>query len=258
MSDSEALRRASSVRTSRSSSPTGSATSRTTPGSSRSSSAAGPAGRRRTCSSRRRAGARDRRRRGRALVALAQARAEGHGHRALRPAADGPVSPGPDRCARAGGSAGRSCRGAGSGRRRGADDLLQPGLGGDGGVRGSDGRGSALVPALLEHLERPRRELREEGGGLRLRGDRRHPGHDDAGLAPARPRPRVSSLPARQGHRPVHGRPGLQRAGGVGGSRRRPAERSNHRGRGASSRAARARLPRLLLVEPETCRSSAA
>ena len=43
---------------------------------------------------------------------------------------------------------------------RRADDLLQPGVAPDGGVRRGARRQPALVPALLEHLGRPRREPR--------------------------------------------------------------------------------------------------
>ena len=60
-----------------------------------------------------------------------------------------------------------------------------------------DGRRAALVPALLEHVERARRQLRRARRGVRLRGDRRHPRHDDARLALPRPRPRLPPVRGR-------------------------------------------------------------
>ena len=84
-----------------------------------------------------------------------------------------PVPPLPDRRARDGAPRGgrrRRARGRGRGR---PDDLLEPGVAADGGVRAGDGRRAALVPALLEHLRRPRREPRRARRGVRLRGDRR-------------------------------------------------------------------------------------
>ena len=94
-------------------------------------------------------------------------------------------------------------------RDRRADDLLQPGVAADGGVRRGARRQPALVPALLEHLRRARREPRRPRRGVRLRGDRGDARHDDGRLAPARPRARLPAVPARPGHRPVHERPGV-------------------------------------------------
>ncbi len=115
----------------------------------------------------------------------------------------------PGRRARDGRRRGRPRRRARRARRGRADDLLQPGLAPDGGVRARARRLAALVPAVLEHVERPRRELRRARRGVRLRGDRRHARHDDARLAHARPRPRLPAVPARQGDRAVHERPGV-------------------------------------------------
>ena len=95
------------------------------------------------------------------------------------------------------------------------------------------GRQPALVPALLERLRRPGREPRQPRGGVRVRGDRRHARHHRARLADARPRARVPALPARQGDRAVHERPGLPAADRRGAAARRCPER----------RRARARLP---------------
>ena len=78
------------------------------------------------------------------------------------------------------------------------------------------GRQPALVPALLEHLGRARREPRRARRGVRLRGDRADARHDDRGLAPARPRARLPPVPARAGHRPVHERPGVPPPDGRG------------------------------------------
>ena len=50
-------------------------------------------------------------------------------------------------------------------------------------------------------------------GGVRLRGDRGHARHDAARLADARPRSRLPPVPARQGDRAVHERPGLSTPG---------------------------------------------
>ena len=116
----------------------------------------------------------------------------------------------------------------------------------DGGVRRGDGRRAALVPALLEHLERAGRELRPARRGLRLRGDRGHARHDDARLAAARPRPRVPAVPRGKGIAQYTSDPVFQRllddappvpAGG----------RADADGR-AVARAARPRLPGLVLT----------
>ena len=68
--------------------------------------------------------------------------------------------------------------------------LLEPGVAPDGGDGARDGRRAALVPALLEHVERARREPRLTGGGCGCSRDRPHARHDDARLAHPRPRPR--------------------------------------------------------------------
>ena len=88
----------------------------------------------------------------------------------------------------------------------------------------------ALAPALLEHLERARRELRPQGRGLWLRGDRDHARHDALRLAPAGSRPRLLAVRARQGDRAVHERPRLQSAG------RRARRREHDRRRAAHAR----------------------
>ena len=80
-----------------------------------------------------------------------------------------PVRSLPDRRPRDGaprrGRRGCACRG----RRGDPVRLLQPGVAADGGDRTRDGRRAALVPALLEHVERARREPRLARGELRLR-----------------------------------------------------------------------------------------
>ena len=83
------------------------------------------------------------------------------------------------------------------------------------------GRLAALVPALLEHLDELVESFVGARRGVRLRGDRGHARHDDARLAHARPRPRLPAVPARQGDRAVHERPGVpaahrRRAAGAG------------------------------------------
>ena len=88
----------------------------------------------------------------------------------------------------------------------------------------------ALVPALLEHLGRARREPRRPRRGVRLRGDRADARHDDGRLAPARPRAGLPAVPARPGHRPVHERPGLPPPDG-GRARAGPGRRSRLRRR---------------------------
>ena len=141
-----------------------------------------------------------------------------------------PVRPLPDRRARDGASR-RGRRGRAGRRRRGHPvRLLQPGVSPDGGDGARDGRRAALVPALLEHVERARREPRLARGALRLQRDRPHARHDDARLADPRPRPRVPAVPPREGHRAVHERPGVRRgaAGDAapGAAARRAASRS--------------------------------
>ena len=88
---------------------------------------------------------------------------------------------------------------------------------------------------------------------MRLRGDRDHARHDDARLAHARPRHRLPAVPARQGHRAVHERPGVptdHRRGARGARQGRAAQADA--GRAAHARAAHARLPR-----PLRCRACA-
>ena len=107
------------------------------------------------------------------------------------------------------------------------------------------GDSPALVPALLEHLERPRRELRRARRGVRLRGDRGHARHDDARLAHARPRHRLPAVPARQGDRAVHERPGVpaDHRRGARGARQGRAAASRRRPRCARSCSSRAPTP---------------
>ena len=134
-----------------------------------------------------------------------------------------PVRPLPHRRPRDGASR-RGRRGRSRGRGGGdPDDLLQPGLAADGGDRPRDGRRAALVPALLEHARRARREPRVAGRGVRVQRDRAHARHDDARLARPRPRSRVPPVPARQGDRAVHERPGVH--GGAAGDAARGAAR---------------------------------
>ena len=134
-----------------------------------------------------------------------------HRGRGARYAPAEPVRAVPDRRARDGAPR-RGRRGGSRRRERGHPlRLLEPGLPPDGGGRERDGRRPPLVPALLEHVERARREPRLAGRALRLQRDRPHPRHDDARLADPRPRPRVPAVPPREGHRPVHERPGLPR-----------------------------------------------
>ncbi len=96
-----------------------------------------------------------------------------HERRALRSPLRDAVPARPDRGARAG-PPGRGPGGRARGPRdRRADDPLEPGVTSDGGGRrDARPRPSALVPALLEHLERARREPRRTRRGVRLRGDR--------------------------------------------------------------------------------------
>ncbi len=134
-----------------------------------------------------------------------------HDRRRARHAAAEPVRPLPDRRARDGAPRRRRRRRARRGSRGHPVRLLEPGVAADGGDRAGDGRRAALVPALLEHVERARREPRLARRALRLLGDRAHARHDDARLADPRPRPRVPAVPPREGHRAVHERPGLRR-----------------------------------------------
>ena len=123
------------------------------------------------------------------------------GHAAVEP-----VRPLPDRRPRDGAPR-RRRRGRAGGCSRGHPvRLLEPGVAPDGGDGARDGRRAALVPALLEHVERARREPRLARGALRLLGDRAHARHDDARLADPRPRPRVPAVPPREGDRAVHER----------------------------------------------------
>ena len=137
-----------------------------------------------------------------------------------------PVRAVPDRRARDGTSRRRRRGRARCGSRGRPVRLLQPGVSADGGDREGDGRRAALVPALLEHVERARREPRLARRALRLLGRRAHARHDDARLADPRPRPRVPPVPAREGHRAVHERSGLRRGApgdaAPGGAARRP------------------------------------
>ena len=127
---------------------------------------------------------------------------------------------------------------------RRADDLLQPGVAADGGVRRGAGRQPALVPALLEHLGRARREPRRPRRGVRLRGDRADARHDDRRLAPARPRAGLPAVPARPGDRPVHERPGVPPPDGRRAERRRHRRsRPRRRRRCARCWRSRARIP---------------
>ena len=90
---------------------------------------------------------------------------------------------------------GRGCRDRKGGRRRArADDLLQPGVGADGGNRCRDGRSPALVSALLVEVGRSHCKPCETRGGLRLRCNRGHAGHDPARLANARSRLRLPTV----------------------------------------------------------------
>ena len=130
-------------------------------------------------------------------------------------------------------------------RRRGrgrADGDLEPGVDADGGHRRRARRQPAVVPALLVDLGRSGREPRLARRGDRRRGDRGHARHDDARLAHARPRHRLPAVPARQGHRPVHERPGLpptaRRAAG-GRVRHRDAASSRSRTCARSARSPR-------------------
>ena len=115
------------------------------------------------------------------------------------------------------------------------------------------GDGAALVPALLEHVGRAGRELRRAGRGVRVRGDRRHPRHEDARLAVPRPRLRAPAVRDRQGDRAVHERPRLPRhgrsatAGAVG-----PPDA----GGGAGTRAGDPLVPGQLPREPALGRSA--
>jgi hypothetical protein len=63
--------------------------------------------------------------------------------------------------------------------------IFESGLRADGDLRGRDGRCAAVVPALLEYVGRPRRELRSTRGSVPLRGDRRDTRHDDVRVASA-------------------------------------------------------------------------
>ena len=86
------------------------------------------------------------------------------GRRRPRDAVGEPLRALPDRRPRDGPSR-RGRRGREGGRGRGHPvRLLQPGVAPDGGDGTRDGRRPALVPALLEHLERARREPRLAGG----------------------------------------------------------------------------------------------
>ena len=82
-----------------------------------------------------------------------------HGRRCVRHVHAEPVRAVPDRRAR-----GRTARPMSPShaleQRRDPVRLLQPGIASDRGDRSGDGRCAALVPALLEHVERPRRESR--------------------------------------------------------------------------------------------------
>ena len=129
-------------------------------------------------------------------------------------------------------------------RDRRADDLLQPGVAPDGGVRGGAGRLAALVPALLEHLGRARREPRRARRGVRLRGDRADARHHDRGLAPARPRARLPPVPARAGDRAVHERPGVPAPDGGGLGQPRHADAAADPAGAAHARPAHARVSR--------------
>ena len=117
-----------------------------------------------------------------------------------------PVRPLPDRRARDGASRGRRRRRARCRRGGHPVRLLQPGVAPDGGDGAGDGRRASLVPALLEHVERARREPRLARRELRLLRHRAHARHDDARLADPRPRPRVPAVPPREGNRAVHER----------------------------------------------------
>ena len=132
-------------------------------------------------------------------------------HRGPGNAAVEPVRSLPDRRARDGTPrCRRRRRPSGCGRGRSLH-LLEPGLATHGGDRAGDGRLPALVPALLEHVERAGREPRLARGALRVLGNRAHAGHDDARLADPRSRPRLSAVSPRQGDRAVHERSGLRR-----------------------------------------------
>ena len=135
-----------------------------------------------------------------------------HERRAVRAAPRRPVPARSDRRAGDGPSPGRPRGRPRRGRRGHPDDHVQPGVAADGGRQRRARLDAALVPALLEHVGRagrePRRTRRARGRG----GDRRHARHDDPRLAHARPRRRLPAVPARQGDRAVHERPGVPAA----------------------------------------------
>ncbi len=139
----------------------------------------------------------------------------------------------PDRRARDGAPRGRRRRRARCSSGGNPVRLLQPGIASDGGDRPGDGRCAALVPALLEHVERPRREPRLTRRALRLLRDRPHARHDHARVADPRPRPRVPAVPAREGNRSVHERSRVRRGApgdpAPGGASRRPHHARCHR-----------------------------
>ena len=114
-------------------------------------------------------------------------------------------------------------------------------------MRRGDGRWTALVPALLGRVRRPRRQLRAPRGGVRLRRDRVDARHDDARLAPARSRPRLSAVSPWQGDRAVQQRPGLPAAA----RRRAPGSsgRATDPGRSTCPHPDQTRLPRLVLEQ---------
>ncbi|CAA9507936.1 MAG: Lactate 2-monooxygenase, partial [uncultured Solirubrobacteraceae bacterium] len=129
--------------------------------------------------------------------------------RAARPHDAEPVPRRADRRARDGRPQGRRRRRPRGAHARDRNGPVQPGLAPDGAGHQGARRHPALVPALLEHRGRARRELRQARGEDRLRRDRHHARHDAARLAHPRPRPRVPAVPQGQGHRAVHERRGL-------------------------------------------------
>ena len=161
-----------------------------------------------------------------------------------------PVLPLPDRRPRDGASRrGRRRRAGGCGRGHPVR-LLEPGVPPDGGSGAGDGRCPALVPALLEHVRRPRREPRLARGAVRLQRDRAHARHDDARLAHPRPRSRLPPVPPGKGDRAVHERPGVRRRAPGDPPAGVAAGRPHHRARDRDAARPGERIPRRAPREP--------